>query len=148
MEDNIFRRVEMVKNYTMLETFIEGAAPALSARDVAWIAAKYVVNNWNILKILKDVDYHGSIFILFEAIDKTKGGAVTLHKDCMAGKAGPLKEFSEDTAYKVPRSVSTFQDHITLFKSYFGKVRTKTGKYKRKQEQEALARLERKKNRK
>jgi|21_taG_2_1085346.scaffolds.fasta_scaffold71129_2 hypothetical protein len=144
LTDNIFARADKVKNYAMLETFIEGAAPALSARDVAWIAAKYVTQNWNILKILKDVDYHGSVFVLFSAMDKTKGGAVALHKDYKAGKTGPLKTFCEETAYKVPASVSTFQDHMTMFKSYFGLVRKKTGAYKEKQRLEALERYNKK----
>ena len=145
LTDNIFARADKVKNYAMLETFIEGAAPALSARDVAWISAKYVTQHWNILKILKDVDYHGSIFVLFSAMDKTKGGAVALHKDYKADKNGPLKTFCEETAYKVPASVSTFQDHMTMFKSYFGLARKNTGAYKEKQKLEALERI-RKKN--
>ena len=125
LTDSIFERAKKVKNYAMLETFIEGAAPALSASDVAWIAAKYARENWNTVKILGDPDYHGSVFVLLDAIDKTKGGAVKVWNDYNAGKKGPLKTFCEETAYKVPKTDKTFQEHMTMFKGHFGVKRKK-----------------------
>mgnify|MGYP003653475642 FL=1 len=125
LTDSIFERSKKVKNYAMLETFIESAAPALSAADVAWIAAKYARDNWNTIKILGDPDYHGSVFVLLDAIDKTKGGAVKIWNDYDAGKDGALKVFCEETAYRVPKKSKTFQEHMTMFKGHFGVKRNK-----------------------
>jgi len=133
LTDSILERAKKVKNYAMLETFIEGAAPALSASDVAWIAAKYARENWNTVKILGDPDYHGSVFVLLDAIDKTKGGAVKIWNDYDAGKEGPLADFILETQYAPPRTISTFQDHMTFFKNHFGLARKNTGAYKEKQ---------------
>ena len=57
-----------IKNYNQLERFIEQYIPALSAADVAWVAAKYAQDNWKVIKILKDPDNHGAILELLQSI--------------------------------------------------------------------------------
>ena len=69
---------------------------------------------------------------------KIKGGAVKLFNEYQEGKKGPLADFILETQYAPPRTISTFQDHMTFFKDHFGLARKNTGAYKEKQKLDAL----------
>tara|TARA_Y100000031_G_scaffold154441_1_gene202140 strand:+ start:638 stop:1231 length:594 start_codon:yes stop_codon:yes gene_type:complete len=133
---NVFYEARQVKDYKQLERFIETHAPGMNAADVAVAAAKYAKDNWNLFKLMKDPDYHGAIFELLDAIDKTKGGAVKVWEEYYENKTGPIDTFKKLTSYKVPirtpQSVKTFQNEMTAFKTYFGLKRKlrKVAKFK------------------
>ena len=118
---NVFYEARQVKDFKQLERFIEKHAAGMDAADVAVAAAKYAKENWNIYKIAKDPDCHGSVFELLDEIDKKKGGAVEVWK---RWKNNPyfhrgLSKFAFDTGYKVPKTSKTFQEQVTMFKKYF-----------------------------
>ena len=73
----------------------------------------------SLLKILKDPDAAGSVANLFEAINKNKGGAPAIFNS----KA--LKIFCEETGYKKPPAIKTFQNDVTTMKEFFGLKRKK-----------------------
>jgi len=122
---NIFEIARGIKDFKQLEDFIDIYIPALTAADVAVLAAQHAEDKWNIIKILKDPAYHGSIFMLLDAIDKTDGGAVKVFNEYNNKKTNPVTEFIKDTSYKMPRTITTFQNQLTAFREYFGLKRKK-----------------------
>ena len=106
-----------IKNYNQLERFIEQYIPALSAADVAWVAAKYAQDNWKVIKILKDPDYRGAILELLQSIENKNAKRIF--------NSQTLRRFCKLTGYKKPPKVKTFQHDITMFKNFFGVKRNK-----------------------
>jgi len=106
-----------IKNYNQLERFIEQYIPALSASDVAWVAAKYAQDNWKVIKILKDPDNHGAILELLQSIENKNAKRIF--------NSQTLRRFCKLTGYKKPPKVKTFQHDITMFKNFFGVKRNK-----------------------
>ena len=126
---NVFEIAKDIRDFKQLEDFIDIYIPALTAADVAVLAAQHAEDKWNIIKILKDPDFHGSIFMLLDAIDKTDGGAVKVFNDYNNKKTNPVTEFIKDTSYKMPRTITTFQNQLTAFKDHFGLTRKKKNHY-------------------
>ena len=122
---NVFEIAKDIRDFKQLEDFIDIYIPALTAADVAVLAAQHAEDKWNIIKILKDPDFHGSIFMLLDAIDKTDGGAVKVFNDYNNKKTNPVTEFIKDTSYKMPRTITTFQNQLTAFRAHFGLTRKK-----------------------
>jgi len=109
---NPYREAEKVENYNQLERFIEQYIPAMSAADVAWVAAKYAQDNWKVIKILKDPDNHGAILELLQSIENKNAKRIF--------NSQTLRRFCKLTGYKKPRIDKTFQHDVTMFKEYFG----------------------------
>ena len=137
--DNIFEQAKRLKNFNELERFIEHFMPGVSAADAGTIIAKYTKDHWTLFKILKDPEYHGEVFKLLHWIDTKKGGAPAAYNHRV------LRIFAAKTGYKIPPTIKTFQNEITIIKDHFGMSRKKTGKYKREQLEAAAAKLEAKK---
>jgi len=137
--DNIFEQAKRLKNFNELERFIEHFMPGVSAADAGTIIAKYTKDHWTLFKILKDPEYHGEVFKLLHWIDTKNGGAPAAYNHRV------LRIFAAKTGYKIPPSIKTFQNEITIIKDHFGMSRKKTGKYKREQLEAAAAKLEAKK---
>tara|TARA_R110002073_G_scaffold217885_2_gene378173 strand:+ start:26 stop:571 length:546 start_codon:yes stop_codon:yes gene_type:complete len=116
---NVFDKARAVGNFKELERFVEEFTPGLNAAGIAWITADYAKKHWNVIKILKDPEYHGAVFELLSWIDKRKTGA----KAAFNNRA--LTRFSMLTGYQKPKEITTFQGHITMFKNYFGLKRNK-----------------------
>ena len=114
---NVYDDARKVKNYKQLERFIEQYIPALSAADVAWVAAKYAQDNWKVIKILKDPDNHGAILELLQSIENKNAKRIF--------NSQTLRRFCKLTGYKKPPKVKTFQHDITMFKNFFGVKRNK-----------------------
>ena len=122
---NVFEIARDVRDFKQLEDFINIYIPALTAADVAVLAAQHAEDKWNIIKILKDPDYQGHVFLLLDAIDSTDGGAVKVFNDCKNNITNSLTEFIKDTSYKIPEKIKTFQNHLTIFREHFGLTRKK-----------------------
>jgi len=137
--DNIFEQAKRLKNFNELERFIEHFMPGVSAADAGTIIAKYTKDHWTLFKILKDPEYHGEVFKLLHWIDTKKGGAPAAYNHRV------LRIFAAKTGYKIPPTIKTFQNEITIIKDHFDMSRKKTGKYKREQLEAAAAKLEAKK---
>ena len=137
--DNIFEQAKRLKNFNELERFIEHFMPGVSAADAGTIIAKFTKDHWTLFKILKDPEYHGEVFRLLHWIDTKKGGAPAAYNHRV------LRIFAAKTGYKIPPSVKTFQNEITIIKDHFGMSRKKTGEYSRKQLEAAAAKFKAKK---
>ena len=124
---DVFEIARNIRDFKQLEDFIDIYIPALTAADIAVLAAQHAEDKWNIIKILKDPDYQGSVFMLLDAIDNTDGGAVKVFNDFKNKKTNSLTEFIKDTSYRIPRTLPTFQGHISMFKDHFG-MKRKTAK--------------------
>ena len=122
---NIFEIARGIKDFKQLEDFIDIYIPALTATDIAVLAAQHAEDKWNIVKILKDPDYQSLVFILLDEIDKTDGGAVKVFNDYKNNITNALTVFIKDTSYKIPEKIKTFQNHLTLFREHFGLTRKK-----------------------
>jgi hypothetical protein len=116
---NVFEEAEKVNSYQQLENFVEHYMPGLSPAESAKILAKFVKDNWIVFKILKDPDHTGAVMLLLDWIDTKKGGAVAAYNHRV------LKRFMMHTGYKKPATAKTFQNDITLMKTYFGMTRKK-----------------------
>ena len=114
-----------IRDFKELEDFIDVYIPALTAADIAVLAAQHAVDKWNVIKILKDPDYQGLVFFLLDDIEKTDGGAVKVFNNYKNNKTNPLTEFIKYTSYKMPKEIKTFQNHLSTFKDYFGLKRKK-----------------------
>jgi|ETNmetMinimDraft_33_1059910.scaffolds.fasta_scaffold28200_2 hypothetical protein len=114
---NVFEEGKKVTNYKQLERFIEQYIPSMSAADVAAAALNHAKDKWNVVKILKDPEHHGAVFQLLDYIDKN-----TAKKTYDSEK---LVRFIGYTGYKKPKTIKTFQEHITMFKNHFGIKRPK-----------------------
>ena len=122
---NVFEIARGIKDFKQLEDFIDIYIPALTATDIAVLAAQHAEDKWNIVKILKDPDYQSLVFILLDEIDKTDGGAVKVFNDYKNNITNALTVFIKDTSYKIPEKIKTFQNHLTLFREHFGLTRKK-----------------------
>ena len=136
---NVFDEAKKLKNFNELERFIDQFMPGVSAADAGTIITKYIKDHWTLFKILKDPEYHGEVFKLLHWIDTKKGGAPAAYNHRV------LRIFAAKTGYKIPPTIKTFQNEITIIKDHFGMSRKKTGKYKREQLEAAAAKLEAKK---
>jgi|TARA_R110000787_G_scaffold252606_2_gene358062 hypothetical protein len=139
---NPYLEAAKVKDWNELEKFMSIHAAALGPAGVAYASVKFVMDNYDEMKICYECE--DAVLDLIDAT-KIKGGAVKLFNDYQEGKKGPLADFILETQYAPPRTISTFQDHMTFFKDHFGLARKNTGAYKEKQKLEALERI-RKKN--
>ena len=139
---NPYLEAAKVKDWNELEKFMSIHAAALGPAGVAYASVKFVMDNYDEMKICYECE--DAVLDLIDAT-KIKGGAVKLFNDYQEGKKGPLADFILETQYAPPRTISTFQDHMTFFKNHFGLPRKNTGAYKEKQNLEALERI-RKKN--
>ena len=128
---NVFEMARNIRDFKQLEDFIDIYIPALTAADIAVLAAQHAEDKWNIIKILKDPDYQGSVFMLLDAIDNIDGGAVKVFNDFKNKKNNPLTEFIKDTSYRIPEKKKTFQWHISMFKDHFGMKRKTASGIKR-----------------
>ena len=54
---NVFEIARNIRDFKQLEDFIDMYVPALTAADIAVLAAQHAEDKWNIIKILKDPDY-------------------------------------------------------------------------------------------
>ena len=111
---NVYDEAAKVKNFKQLEGFLDRYSPGIDAALAARACMKYTQENWSLIKISKDPENHGALFQLLDWIDKNKGGA----KAAFSHRV--LKRFIMLTGYKKPPTFSTFQNHITEFKSQFG----------------------------
>ena len=116
---NVFDEARKIKNFNQLERFIDTHIPGVEPHEAAVAVARFARDNWLLLKILKDPDAAGSVANLFEAINKNKGGAPAIFNS----KA--LKIFCEETGYKKPPAIKTFQNDVTTMKEFFGLKRKK-----------------------
>ena len=114
---NVFDEARKVKSYKQLEHFIERFIPSMDAADVALAAAWYAKDNWNVIKIMKDPDCQGAIMELLEHVDK--------HTAKKTYASIELITFCSHTGYKMPKTIKTFQEQITMFKDHFGLKRKK-----------------------
>ena len=128
---NVFEIARNIRDFKQLEDFIDIYIPALTAADIAVLAAQHAEDKWNIIKILKDPDYQGSVFMLLDAIDNIDGGAVKVFNDFENKKNNPLTEVIKDTSYRIPETLKTFQWHISMFKDHFGMKRKTASGIKR-----------------
>lgn len=136
---NVPYQAKRVKDYKQLERFIDLYMPGVTAADAATIVTNFVRNNWTLFKILKDPEAHPEVFKLLQWIDSKKGGAPAAYKHRV------LRIFAAKTGYKIPPTIKTFQNEITIIKEHFGLSRKKTGEYTRKQLEAAAAKLKAKK---
>ena len=114
---NVYDEARKVKNYKQLERFVEQYIPSMSAADIAAATLDHAKDKWNLVKILKDPDHHGAVFQLLDYIDK--------HTAKKTFDSIALVKFIQMTGYKRPKTIKTFQEHITMFKNHFGMKRKK-----------------------
>ena len=120
---NPYIEAAKVKDWKELEKFISIHAPALGPAGVAYASVKYVLDNYNELKI--SYECPDAVLDLIDATNKTKGGAVAIYNEYRENRTGPLNDFIIETQYGCPRLVKTFQEHMTKFKDFEGLKRNK-----------------------
>ena len=120
---NPYSEAAKVKNYKELKEFISIHAPALGPAGVAYASVKFVLGNYNELKI--SYECPDAVLDLIDATNKTKGGAVAIYNEYRENRTGPLNDFIIETQYGCPRLVKTFQEHMTKFKDFEGLKRNK-----------------------
>ena len=120
---NPYSEAAKVKDWKELEKFVSTHAAALGPAGVAYASVKFVMDNYNELKI--SYECPDAVLDLIDAINKTKGGAVKIYKEYREYRTGPLKDFIIETQYGCPRLVKTFQEHVTKFKEFEGLKRGK-----------------------
>ena len=120
---NPYSEAAKVKNYKELKEFISIHAPALGPAGVAYASVKFVMDNYNELKI--SYECPDAVLDLIDATNKTKGGAVAIYNEYRENRTGPLNDFIIETQYGCPRLVKTFQEHMTKFKDFEGLKRNK-----------------------
>ena len=96
---------------------------ALGPAGVAYASVKFVMDNYNQMKICYECE--DAVLDLIDATKKTKGGSVAIYNQYAAQGTGPLKNFILETQYACPRVVKTFQEHMTMFKDFTGLKRNK-----------------------
>ena len=121
--ENPYALAAKVKDWKELQEFISIHAPALGPAGVAYASVKFVLGNYNELKI--SYECPDAVLDLIDAINKTKGGAVAIYNEYREYRTGPLKDFIIETQYGCPRLVKTFQEHMTKFKDFEGLKRNK-----------------------
>tara|TARA_Y100000031_G_C8072681_1_gene315815 strand:+ start:106 stop:636 length:531 start_codon:yes stop_codon:yes gene_type:complete len=127
---NVFDRARKIKTWNMFIHLAE--QENITPAEALTIVLKHVKKHWNEFKILKDTDQAESIAKLLEWETKLSRGKLFDHQY--------LKDFANMTGYKIPRTYNTFQNEMALFRNVFGKKRTKTGAYTKKQLEKAAAR--------
>ena len=126
---NVFDRARKIKTWNMFIHLVE--QENITPAEALTIVLKHVKKHWNEFKILKDTDQAESIAKLLEWETKLSRGKLFDHQY--------LKDFANMTGYKIPRTYNTFQNEMALFRNVFGKKRTKTGAYTKKQLEKAEA---------
>ena len=127
---NVFDRARKIKTWNMFIHLVE--QENITPAEALTIVLKHVKKHWNEFKILKDTDQAESIAKLLEWETKLTRGRLF--------DSQYLKDFANMTGYKIPRTYNTFQNEMALFRNVFGKKRTKTGAYTKKQLEKAAAR--------
>ena len=120
---NPYTEAAKVKDWKELEKFISIHAAALGPAGVAYASVKFVMDNYNELKI--SYECPDAVLDLIDATNKTKGGAVKIYNQYKMHGTGPLDNFILETQYACPRIVKTFQEHMTKFKEFMGLKRNK-----------------------
>ena len=120
---NPYIEAAKVKDWKELEKFISIHAAALGPAGVAYASVKFVMDNYNELKI--SYECPDAVLDLIDATNKTKGGAVKIYNQYKMHGTGPLDNFILETQYACPRIVKTFQEHMTKFKEFMGLKRNK-----------------------
>jgi hypothetical protein len=120
---NPYTEAAKVKDWKELEKFVSTHAAALGPAGVAYASVKYVLDNYNELKI--SYECPDAVLDLIDATNKTKGGAVAIYNEYRENRTGPLNDFIIETQYGCPRLVKTFQEHMTKFKDFEGLKRNK-----------------------
>ena len=120
---NPYSEAAKVKDWKELEKFVSTHAAALGPAGVAYASVKFVMDNYNELKI--SYECPDAVLDLIDATNKTKGGAVAIYNEYRENRTGPLNDFIIETQYGCPRLVKTFQEHMTKFKDFEGLKRNK-----------------------
>ena len=120
---NPYIEAAKVKDWDELEKFMSIHAAALGPAGVAYASVKFVMDNYNQMKICYECE--DAVLDLIDATKKTKGGSVAIYNQYAAQGTGPLKNFILETQYACPRIVKTFQEHMTKFKEFMGLKRNK-----------------------
>ena len=120
---NPYIEAAKVKDWDELEKFMSIHAAALGPAGVAYASVKFVMDNYNQMKICYECE--DAVLDLIDATKKTKGGSVAIYNQYAAQGTGPLKNFILETQYACPRVVKTFQEHMTMFKDFTGLKRNK-----------------------
>jgi hypothetical protein len=119
---NPYSEAAKVKNYKELKEFISIHAPALGPAGVAFASTKFVMENYNELKICYECE--DAVRDLIKACN-VKGGAVKIFNQYKEKRSGPLADFILETQYGCPRISKTFQEHMTKFREFVGLKRDK-----------------------
>ena len=114
---NVYAKAKSVKNYRELQGFIARFAPSVTEADLAKMAADHVSADWLENGILKDSDHEGAVKMLLEYM--------TTNTVVKTYSSRHLKRFCMWTGYKKPTTLSTFKNHMTRVKIYWGDKRAK-----------------------
>ena len=128
---NVFDRARKIKTWNMFIHLVE--QENITPADALVAVLKHVKKNWNEFKIIKDPQQIGSIANLLEWEEK-----LTRQK---LYDSAYLYDFCKWTGYKKPKAYKTFENEMALFRNVFGKKRSKTGEYARKQLMKAEEKL-------
>mgnify|MGYP001158863022 FL=1 len=133
---NPYAEAAKVKDWKELEKFISTHAAALGPAGVAYASVKFLLDNYNEIKI--NYEHPDAVLDLIKEIEKHSlaGGARKLYQEYFLNTRnkgpleidesdGPLARFKMETGYAVPKTEKTFQEHVTMFKDHFGLKRKK-----------------------
>ena len=122
--------------FLKLEKFISTHAAALGPAGVAYASVKFLLDNYNEIKI--NYEHPDAVLDLIKEIEKHSlaGGARKLYQEYFLNTRnkgpleidesdGPLARFTMETGYVIPKTEKTFQEHVTMFKDHFGLKRKK-----------------------
>ena len=132
--ENPYAIAAKIKNWKELKEFIGIHAAALSPAGVGYAAVKFMLDNYNEIKI--NYEHPDAVLDLIKEINKRDRGARYVWQEFqlnIRSKApleidptdGALARFIIETGYTVPPTEKTFQQHITMFKDHFGLKRKK-----------------------
>jgi hypothetical protein len=132
--ENPYAVAAKIKNWKELKEFIGIHVPALSPAGVGYAAVKFMLDNYNEIKI--NYENPDAVLDLIKEINKRDRGARyvwqqfqlnTQNKGSLEIEPsdGALAKFMIETGYTAPKTEKTFQQHISMFKDHFGLKRKK-----------------------
>ena len=131
---NVFDRARKIKSWNMFIHLVE--QENITPAEALVTVLKHVKKNWNQFKIIKDPQQREAVAYLLQWEDKLTRKQLYV--------SDQLKDFCTWTSYKIPKSYKTFENEMAAFRAVFGKKRSKTGEYARKQLLRAEEKLKKK----